>query len=135
MLTLQKGEISTEFIFLIGLILIFFVIIIIVVGIKNRDITESMVYTDSQRLSDIIASEINTAARINGYYREIDLPSKLVNGENYSVLINTNFRFVEVVWGEGRGTTSKIVTGNVSGTAKPGVNRIRNSGGLIIIES
>jgi hypothetical protein len=131
---LQKGEVSMEFIVLVGIMLVIFASMIIAIGLKNNDITESMIYSDAQNIANTVASEINTASRIEGYYSEFEIPQKIAGIENYSVEIDTNNRFVQVKWGENN-QMSNIVTENVSGTINPGVNRIRNEGGMIIIES
>lgn len=134
MLILQKGEISTEFIVLIGLILIIFTFMMTIIGMKNRDISESMIYSDAQKIADIIASEINTASRIEGYFREFSIPEKISGFQSYSVNISTDFRFVQVKWNN-KNTISNIVTSNVTGNVNPGLNKIRNEEGVIIIES
>ncbi|OGI12113.1 hypothetical protein A3K64_02130 [Candidatus Micrarchaeota archaeon RBG_16_36_9] len=134
MLISQRGEVSIEFISLVGLMLSIFVFMIVVIGLKNNDITDSMIYSDSQRIADAIASEINTASRIEGYYREFEIPEKIAGMENYTVNYSTEFRFVQVNWGINN-QMSNIVTNNVSGTINPGTNRIRNERGMIIIES
>jgi CheY-specific phosphatase CheX len=134
MSTLQKGEVSLEFITLIGIMLVIFTSMIIVIGLNNRDVTESMIYSEAERIADIIASEINTAARIRGYYREFKIPEKIAGIENYSVSIDKSLRMVQVKWKD-NSEFSNIVTGNISGTVSPGKNKIRNEEELIIIES
>jgi len=130
----RRGEVSIEFISLIGLMLSIFVFMVVVIGLKNNDITESMVYSDAQKIADAIASEINTASRIEGYYRDFEIPEKIAGIENYTVNYSTELRFVQVKW-DVNNQMSNIVTSNVSGTINPGKNRIRNEGGMIIIES
>ena len=105
-----------------------------VIGLKNNDINQSMIYSDAQKIADSVASEINTASRISGYYRKFEIPDKIAGIENYSVVINTDIRIVQVKWGNNN-EMSNIVTDNVSGSVNPGVNSIRNEGGMIIIES
>jgi hypothetical protein len=134
MLILQKGEVSIEFVILIGIMLVIFTSMITVIGLKNNDITQSMIYSDAQRIADSVASEINTASRISGYYRKFEIPAKIAGIENYSVNYSTELRFVQVKWGNNN-EMSNIVTDNVSGTINPGINRIRNEGGMVIIES
>ena len=134
MLILQKGEVSIEFVVLVGIILIIFTFMISVIGIKNQDITDSMIYSDAQRIANTIAYEINIASRVEGYYSEFEIPEKIANIENYSVEIKKDFRIVQVKWGD-NSEMSNIVTENVSGNVNPGLNKIRNEGGLITIES
>ena len=135
MLTLRKAEISIEFIIFIGILLIFSVFFIGIIGANTNDINESTVFANAQQISDSIANEINLATRIKGYYREFYLPEKLINGDEYSITINTNVRLVIVAWSE-KNVISNLVTDQISGSATAGKNnRIRNEGGLIIIES
>ncbi|NIM47567.1 MAG: hypothetical protein GTN40_05435 [Candidatus Aenigmarchaeota archaeon] len=136
MLTSQKSEVSIEFISLVGFILIIFIVILITVGLKNDEIAESTVFSDAQKIANLIANEINFAASIEGYYREFTLPSKLIDNIEYNVSINTNLRFVEVKW-NGKNAVSRIITENINGEVKPGLNRIRikNDEGLVLIES
>lgn len=135
MLMLRKAEISIEFIIFIGILLIFSVFFIGIIGANTTDINESTVFANAQQISDSIANEINLATRIKGYYREFYLPEKLINGDEYSITINTNVRLVIVAWSE-KNVMSNLVTDQISGSAIPGKNnRIRNEGGLIIIES
>lgn len=134
MLTSQKAEISVEFVIFIGILLIFFVFFFGIIGIKTRDINESTVFTNAQSIADKIADEINIAARFEGYYREFYIPPKLINGNNYSVIIHKDFRLIEVRW-NGKNVMSNLVIGNISGSINLGINKIRNEGGVIIIES
>lgn len=134
MLILRKSEVSTEFITLVGFILIIFIVVLVIVGLKNKDVSESIAFAEAQRVSNLVANEINFAASIKGYYREFTLPTKLVNDIPYDIFIDTNFRFVEIKW-DSKNAMSNIITENIYGTIKPGLNRIRNEGGMIILES
>ncbi len=134
MLTLRKAEVSIEFLFLVGIILFIFVIVDVLVGLRIKEINESSISLEAQKIVRSVANEINIATRIKGYYREFELPKNLPNGENYSISINKDFRLVEIKW-DNKISVSKILTENITGIVKPGVNRIRNEEGLIIIES
>jgi len=136
MLILRKSEVSTEFISLVGFILIVFVSVLIIVGIRYNDVSESIVFSEAQSTANLIANEINFAASMEGYYREFELPQRLVNNIEYNVSINTDFRFVEVKWND-KNAVSNIITENVQGTVNPGLVRIKikNDEGLVLIES
>jgi hypothetical protein len=134
MLTLRKAEISVEFVVFIGILLIFFVFFFGIIGVKTRDINESTVFTNAQSIADKIADEINIATRFEGYYREFYIPEKLISGDNYSVTIHEGFRLVEIRW-NGKNAMSNLVTENIDGEINLGNNKIRNEGGVIIIES
>jgi len=134
MLTLRKAEISVEFIIFVGILLIFFVFFFGIIGAKTRDINESTVFANAQSIADKIADEINIATRFEGYYREFYIPQKLVNGNTYSITFYKDLRLVEVKW-DGKNVMSTLVTENISGSINLGSNKIRNEGGVIIIES
>jgi len=130
---LQKAEVSTEFIACIGILLLFFVFFVGIIGIKNQDINESIVFKNAQNILNIVTSEINTASRIEGYHREFSIPDKLLNGETYNVTYNKNLRMVKIEWSNGKNLISNIITGNITGNITVGNNRIENVGGEVKI--
>ena len=134
MLTSRKAEISMEFIIFMGILLAFFVFYFGIIGVKIRDVNESRVFANAQDIVNQIAYEINTAARMEGYYREFIISQKLVDRNGYSVEIDKDARIVVIRW-DGSNVISNIITDQISGNVSPGLNRIRNQGGLIIIES
>lgn len=134
MFTSRKAEISIEFMVFVGIILVFFIFFFGIIGVKTKEINESTMFNDAQRISDRIADEINIAARFEGYYREFYLPKKLVNGDEYSVVFHKNLRLVEVKW-DGHSVMSTLVTGNITGNIGTEYNMIKNEKGVIIIES
>jgi len=136
MLTLLKAEVSTEFMVFIGILLVFFVFFVGIVGVKNMDISESTVFTNARNILDTVTNEINTASRIEGYYREFYIPEKLVSGEVYNITIYKDLRLVKIEWESGKNLMSNIQTENVSVTnVNSGTIKIRNEGGMVIIES
>ncbi|NIO44693.1 MAG: hypothetical protein GTN36_04030 [Candidatus Aenigmarchaeota archaeon] len=136
MLTLRKSEVSSEFISLVGFILIVFISVLIIVGLRYNDVSESIIFSEAQNMANLIANEINFAASMEGYYREFSIPKKLVNNIEYNVSINTDFRFVEVKWDDKK-AIANIITERVSGTVEPGLIKIKikNDEGLVLIES
>jgi uncharacterized protein (UPF0333 family) len=134
MLTLRKAEISLEFVIFIGILLIFFIFFFGIIGLKTADINQSSVFTNAQNIANKIANEINIASGMEGYYREFFIPEKLVSGDNYSVNIITDYRIIQLTW-NGKSAISNLMTDQISGNATPGSNRIKNEGGVIIIES
>jgi hypothetical protein len=133
MLILRKSEASIEFIVLIGILLLFFVFFIGITGVNNRDISESTDFANAGNILDIVTNEINTASRIEGYYREFSLPEKLSNGEVYYITIYTNLRMVKIEWSNKKNIMSNIVTENVMGSVNPGTNLIKNYQGTVKI--
>lgn len=133
MLRLQKAEVSTEFMIFIGILLVFFVLFAGIVGINTSDIDETTVFTNAKNILENVANEINTASRIEGYYREFYIPEKLSNGESYSITIYPELRLVKLEWNEGKNVMSNIITRNVQGQVNPGTNKIKRENGLVKI--
>jgi hypothetical protein len=133
MLTLRKSEASIEFIVLIGILILFFVFFVGITGVNNRDIRESTVFTNARSILDIVINEINTASRIEGYYREFHIPEKLSNGETYTLTIYTDLRMVKIEWSDNKNLISNIVTENIIGSVNPGTNIIKNEKGIVKI--
>lgn len=131
----QKAEVSTEFIVFFGILLLFFVFFVGIIGMKNNDINESTVYASANNILDTVVNEINTASRIDGYHREFFIPESLPNGETYNITYNTNLRMVKIEWDQGRNIIGNIETENVVGNVSAGYNRIKNVNGEVNISA
>lgn len=132
MSTSQKAEVSTEFIVFFGILLLFFVFFVAIVGINNNDINESNVFASASNILDTVVNEINTASRIDGYYSEFTTPEKLSDGETYNITCNEALRMVIIEWDQGKSVTGNIVT-NVTGNVSTGRNVIKNINGKVNI--
>ena len=130
----HRGEVSIEFMFFVGIIVLFFTFFLGIVGMKTNDVNDSTMFYEAQSLSDRIADEINIATRFDGYYREFNLPSKIMNSYDYTVLFHNDIRMVEVRWGEDFSVLSTIMTGNVTGSVHAGKNSLKNENGVIVFE-
>ena len=136
MLMSQKAEVSMEFMVFVGILLIFFVFFVGIIGVNNKDIDESTVFKNAKNILEVVTNEINAAARIEGYYREFYIPEKLVNGEDYNITIYPSLRLIKLEWDNGKNLMSNLQTEDVSiTTITPGLHKIKNQGGMIIIES
>jgi len=133
MLTLQKAEVSTEFMIFIGILLVFFVFFTGIIGVNNIDIDESTVYTNARNILDTVTNEINTATRIEGYYREFYIPEKLVSGDEYNITIYTSLRMVKIEWDGMKNLMNNIQTENIQGNVTPGINKIQRENGIVKI--
>lgn len=134
MSTSQRGEVSLEFLLLTGIMLVMFVSMVVVIGMRNQEISNSIKFSDAQKIADRVAAEINTASRVDGYYSEFKLPDKLSGADTYTVDINRELGFVKVNW-DIYSRASNIMTANITGSIIPGTNKIRSSEGEVIIES
>jgi len=131
----QKAEVSTEFIAFFAILLLFFVFFIGIIGINNRDISESTIYTNAGKILDTVTNEINTASRIEGYYRDFSIPEKLSDGENYSIVYYTDLRIIKIEWGQGKNIIENMDTNNVTGSIIAGDNKIKNEYGEVKINA
>jgi hypothetical protein len=131
----HKAEASIEFVIFIGILLIFFVFFVGISGVNVRDIDESTVFKNAENILNIVTGEINTASRIEGYYREFYIPEKLVNGDEYSITIYNDLRMVKIEWDEGKNLMSNIQTNNIQGNIVRGTNKIMRENGMVNINA
>lgn len=129
----RKAEVSTEFIAFFGILLLFFVFFVGIVGINSKDISDSTMYTNAEKILDTVTNEINTASRIEGYYREFSIPDKLSDGETYSITYDTDLRMITIEWDQGKNIIKNIITNNVTGNVNAGNNVIKNTYGEVKI--
>lgn len=133
MSTSHKAEASLEFMFFIGILMVFFVFFIGIIGLNNNDIDESTVFTSATNILNTATSEINSASRIEGYYSEFYIPETLADGEGYNITIYNNLRLVGIEWGQGENLMSNIHTNNTKGNISAGTNTIKNENGVVKI--
>jgi hypothetical protein len=132
---LLKAEVSTEFMIFFGILLLFFVFFVGIMGINSSDIGESTMFASARNIINMVANEINTAARIQGYYRKFFIPEKLSNGEIYNISYDTNLRMVKIEWNNGKNIMANIITDNLNGNITPGTNVIKNLNGVVNISA
>jgi len=132
---LRKSEASLEFMVFLGIILLFFVFFLIIIGLNNNDIRESTIFANADNILNTVTNEINTASRIQGYHREFFIPEKLVNGEAYTITYNNELRIVKIEWSGGRNVMGNIITNRVNGIINAGYNKIKNLDGEVSINA
>jgi len=133
MLTSQKAEASIEFMIFIGILLVFFVFFMGIIGVKRMDIDESTVYSNARNIINTVANEVNTASRIEGYYREFFIPERLADGETYNITLYPSLRIVKIEWNDGKNIFSYLQTENIQGNFTSGTNKIKRSNGMVLI--
>jgi hypothetical protein len=132
---LLKAEVSTEFMVFFGILLLFFVFFVGIMGINSNDISESTMFASARNILNMVTNEINTAARIQGYYRKFFIPGKLSNGETYNISYDNNLRMVKIEWNNGKNIMANIITDNLNGNITPGTNVIKNLNGVVNISA
>jgi len=89
------------------------------------------IYSEANKISQAIASEINLALKAgDGYSRIFYIPQKILNSIDFDVKVS-NYR-VYVYWKEGS-SQSVIYTKEINGTFTKGENLIRNVDGVIYV--
>ncbi len=79
-------------------------------------------------LANNIAFEINEAVRAgNGYERRFYITVDTVSDFNISV----GKYYISLEWGNGKIAYANIITENITGILKKGLNRINNTNGVI----
>jgi hypothetical protein len=132
---LLKAEVSTEFMVFFGILLLFFVFFVGIMGTNSNDISESTMFASARNILNTVTNEINTAARIQGYYRKFFIPQKLSNGETYNISYDNNLRMVKIEWNNGKNIMANIITDNLNGNITPGTNVIKNLNGVVNISA
>jgi hypothetical protein len=119
----------------LGMLLLFFIFFIGIVGINTNDIQESTVYASANNILNTVTNEINTASRIEGYNREFSIPESLSDGETYNITVTTNLRIIKIEWNQGKNIIENLFTNNITGNVSTGYNRIKNTDGEVIINA
>ncbi len=132
---LLKAEVATEFMVFVGILLLFFVFFVGIMGINSNDISESTMFASARNILNTVTNEINTAARIQGYYRKFFIPEKLSNGKTYNISYDNNLRMVKIEWNNGNNIMANIITDNLNGNITPGTNVIKNLNGVVNISA
>lgn len=120
----RKGQVSLEFILLVMVSFIFFIIILMSV---SKELVELSSQRDVKELRDVtnrLREEIFLASIVQeGYYREFRLPEEL-NGKGYSLEISDG-----ILTGRLRNHTHRVPAPEVIGVPHTGLNIINKTGG------
>ncbi len=137
---MAKAQISTEFIIIVSVALIVFLIIFSIIDKRNDELysTRTMLYARQE--ADQWASSINTIFLAgNGAQRRVSLPETLRDDKDYTINIYPSSHLVEITWsslGKNKQYTATLITTNITGSLSELKNtslRISNSDGGIII--
>lgn len=129
----QKAEVATEFIIFFSILLLFFVFFVGIIGVNSSNISESTVFASAGKILDTVKNEINTASRIEGYYKKFYIPENLPNGNTYNITYNATLGMIEIEWDEGKNLIGNIITSNITGNVSTGYNIIKNIEGKVNI--
>jgi len=122
---------SLEFFILVSLLIIILTGVMYFSSSYYYQFNQLQIYSEANKISQSIASEINLALKAgDGYSRIFYIPEKILNSIDFEVNV-TSYR-VYVYW-NGGSTQSVIYTKNINGTLKKGENWIRNINGEIYV--
>lgn len=125
----MKAQVSVEFMVLISILLILFILYIKNSLSLQKDMTAIKIDQEAKKLSDRIAFEINTAVKSgNGYKRNFFVENSFAGISNFNIFVD-NYE-VKLVWDQDF-VTSQIVTKNITGDVGKGWNLIENRDGVI----
>jgi len=130
----SKAQVSLEIMtYIIILTLMLAIVTFAAINRSNSILTEK-INMDARRAAKITAIEINTAVSVgDGYRNEFSLPQYLYNAKNYTITILPEYQRIYVDW-DNRSYSVPLLTSNITGSIKQGINIIKNEHGLIKIE-
>jgi len=122
---------SLEFFVLVSLLIIILTGVMYFSSSYYYQFNQLQIYSEANKISQSIASEINLALKAgDGYSRIFYIPEKISNAIDFEINV-TSYR-VYVYW-NGGSTQSVIYTKNIIGNLKKGENWIRNINGEIYV--
>ena len=122
---------SLEFFVLVSLLIIILTGVMYFSSSYYYQFNQLQIYSEANKISQSIASEINLALKAgDGYSRIFYIPEKILNAIDFEINV-TSYR-VYVYW-NGGSTQSVIYTKSINGTLKKGENWIRNVNGEIYV--
>lgn len=129
----SKGQVELEFLSLVSMVLIIFVLIYFLAFQKQLDVQEQRVNIFGKQLCSSLAFEIDQAYSIGtGYEKNVTLPYLLGDNLDYSIAVNLGEKSLLITWPNGA-CRAVIKADNVTGTFNVGSNTIRNVAGGVVI--
>ncbi len=126
----NKSQASVEYVILLLLFMTAFSIAVFFS--VNQIQFDNMLRMDMEagKVVNEISRKINlVVVEGNGFQANLTLPEKIL-GNNYSVFIQSNFVVLTV---QNKTYFKPLLTSNITGTIKKGMNTLYNSNGMIII--
>ncbi len=137
---MAKAQISTEFVIIVSIALIVFLILFAIIDKRNDELYSTRTALYARQEADQLASSINTIFLAGkGAQKTISLPETLRDDKDYTIDIYPSNHLVEITWsslGNNKHYTSSLITANITGSLSELKNttlRISNIDGGIII--
>jgi hypothetical protein len=126
-----KAQVIAETLFVYAILFFFSMIMIVWIFDESSVMLEERKRAEINRISYDVANIINTAVvEGNGFSINFLVPYDVI-GTNYSLYIDDSMLVAE--W-ENRTLITELLTSNISGTLKKGLNVVKNENNQIFIE-
>lgn len=130
----NKGQISLEFVLLIGILIAIFSVYLPVFWEQIQGIREEREFLEARKVGFILKREIELASLYGeGYSRNFTLPRLILN-ENYTIKIYNESRLVRIRWDE-KVILEKALARKIVNEPKPGKNKIYNKNESVYFQS
>lgn len=137
---MRKSQISTEFLVIVSIALLVFLIIFAIIDKRNDELYSTRTKLYAKQEADKLASNINIIFLAgDGANKTISLPETLRDDRNYSMNIYPSSHLAEIRWsslGENRQYKATLITSNITGSLTSLKNQtltITNSNGGVVI--
>lgn len=121
-----KGQIVFEFMFWVGIAMIFGIVVLSVMAVQLHDEVDRRNYKYYQELSEDIRSELVLASVVNPGYRKVIYISE---NEDYNLTVSNSFLVISY----GSNHFSLRIP-QLNGTLSKGNNTLYNRNGVIVVE-
>lgn len=126
----MKSQVSTEFMAIFIIFIIALTVAVYAGLINTKEITKAKKDLEAQEFIFDIAETINTVyLEGDGFSMNLTLPER-ISGLQYSVFIDSNYLLLNL---SGNFYQQLLLTKNISGVLKPGINFLKNHNGTIVI--
>lgn len=124
-----KAQVSIEFLMLVILMVLIFVIYMPFLWQQQLDIEQESEYLIGKKIAISLKKEVDTAVMFgSGYKRNFTLPEKILNSD-YAIFIEN--KMLRIRW-KNRATEEFLIAHNISGSPSSGQNTISNQDDVIV---
>lgn len=127
---MRKAQAATEFLVLFIILMIALTSATFMTVEKSRDLTDIKIALEVTKLLNDASNKINMAfLEGTGFMINLTLPEQIFS-LNYTIYIQSNYMSVEI---QNITHFKSLLTDNITGTLKKGVNFVQNKNGVVVI--
>jgi hypothetical protein len=129
----KKAQSGLELVTYFGFLILLLILFSAEAASRMQSIRRSQDGLEADRVGGIAATNINIAVSVgSGYSSKFYLPFGLSNS-NYTINISTGEQRLEIIYGENYTISFPLLSPNVTGSTRQGLNLINNTNEEIII--